>query len=272
MKIESKYSTEYHLIYEFNNNLITLGNKFATDAGALGTGLTKAAASMSSAGTDLNHTLAMLTGGTEITQNADEFGSFLKVASMRIRGMKGELEELGEEVDSSVNSISKVQTQILNITKSTSKPVNIFDDSGEFRNYYDIMEDISSVYDELSSTDKAKLDEILFGKMRANQGAALIKAFQSGQVQKAYETAANSAGSAAKEQEAWMQGLEASMASFDAAWQHLSTSMVDSGFIGKIINVGTDVVEFFADLIDGAGALNTALLGAGITDFLWNLD
>lgn len=266
------YNIEAKDATQITDALNELGNKFATDAGALGTGLTKAAASMSNAGTDLNHTLAMLTGGTEITQNADEFGSFLKVASMRIRGMKGELEELGEEVDSSANSISKVQTQILNITKGTSKPVNIFDDSGEFRNYYDIMEDISSVYDELSSTDKASLDEILFGKMRANQGAALMKAFQSGQVQKAYETAANSAGSAAKEQEAWMQGLEASMASFDAAWQHLSTSMVDSGFIGKIINGGTDVVEFFADLIDGAGALNTALLGAGITDFLWNLD
>jgi len=249
-----------------------LGNRFATDAGSLGSGLTKAAASMSNAGADLNQTLAMLTGGAEITQNANEFGNFLKTASMRIRGMKGELEELGEEVDPTVDSISKVQTQILNITKNTSKPINIFDDSGNFRNYYTIMEEIASIYNELASTEQAKLDEILFGKVRANQGAALIKAFQSGQIQKAYATAVGSEGSAMTEQEKWMESLEAKMASFEAAWQHLSTSVMQSDFLGGLIDFGTGAVELFADLVEGAGALNTALLGAGITGFLWNLD
>lgn len=45
--------------------------------------------------------------------------------------MKGELEALGEEVDDNIESISKVQTQILNLTKGK---VNIFDDNGEFKN------------------------------------------------------------------------------------------------------------------------------------------
>lgn len=120
--------------------------------------------------------------------------------------MKGELEELGEEVDESVDSISKVQTQILNLTGGR---VNIFDDTGEFRDYYDIMLDISKVVDDLTSTERSSLYEILFGKMRGNQGAALIEAFQSGQIGKAYETALNSAGSAAAEQSRWLESLEA---------------------------------------------------------------
>lgn len=256
---------------QITDALNELGNTFATDAGALGQGLTKAAASMSNAGADLNQTLAMLTGGTEITQNATEFGNFLKTASMRIRGMKGELEELGEEVDPTVDSISKVQTQILNITKNTSKPINIFDDSGEFRNYYTIMEEIASIYDELSSTDQAKLDEILFGKVRANQGAALIKAFQSGQIQEAYKTALGSEGSAAAEQEKWMEGLEAKMASFEAAWQHLSTSIMQSDFLGGLISAGTTAVEVFADLVDTIGILPTLLSGRAIVSFISNL-
>lgn len=265
------YNIETKDAVTITDALNELGNTFATDAGSLGQGLTKAAASMSSAGADLNQTLAMLTGGAEITQNAGEFGNFLKTASMRIRGMKGELEELGEEVDPTVDSISKVQTQILNLTKNTSKPVNIFDESGNFRNYYTIMEEIASIYDELSSTNRASLDEILFGKQRANQGAALIKAFQSGQVQKAYATAMSSEGSAAAEQEKWMESLKAKMASFEAAWQHLSTSIMQSEFLGGLIDFGTAAVKFFADLTDAAGALNTTLLGAGITGFFWNL-
>ena len=93
--------------------------------------------------------------------------------------MKGELEELGEDVDDSVDSISKVQTQILNLTHGA---VNIFDDNGQFKSYYENMEAVSKVIDKLSSTEQASLMEILFGKQRGNQGAALIQAFQSGQV------------------------------------------------------------------------------------------
>ena len=121
------------------------------------------------------------------------------------RMMKGELEALGEEVDSSVDSISKVQTQILNLTHGE---VNIFDGAGEFRNYYEIMKDIADVYDELTSTEQSSLTEILFGKMRGNQGAAMIQAFKSGQIEKAFEAAKNSVGSAMAEQEKWMESLE----------------------------------------------------------------
>ena len=68
------------------DSLNELGNNFATTSAELGEGLSKSASSMNTAGVDLAHTLAMLTGGAEITQNASEFGNFLKVASMRIRG------------------------------------------------------------------------------------------------------------------------------------------------------------------------------------------
>lgn len=68
------------------DSLNKLGNEFATSAADLGDGLSRSASAMATAGTDINKTLAMLTGGTEITQNASEFGNFLKVGSMRIRG------------------------------------------------------------------------------------------------------------------------------------------------------------------------------------------
>lgn len=200
------------------DKLNKLGNEYATSAAALGDGLSRSASAMATSGTDINKTLAMLTGGTEITQNASEFGNFLKVGSMRIRGMKGDLEALGEEVDETVDSISKVQTQILN---RTGGKVNIFDDMGNFRDYYDIMEDIAEVYDDLNDPDKADLTEILFGKQRGNQGAALIQAFQSGRIQKALEATLNAEGSAMQEQERWLESLEAKTQQFEAAFQSL---------------------------------------------------
>lgn len=63
-----------------------LGNTFATDAKSLGEGISVSASALAMAGNDLNQSLAMLTGGTEITQNARETGNAIKVISLRIRG------------------------------------------------------------------------------------------------------------------------------------------------------------------------------------------
>ena len=169
--------------------------------------------------------------------------------------MKGELEDLGEEVDDSIDSISKVQTQILNLTHGQ---VNIFDNTGQFRDYYEIMEEISAIHDKLSSTEQASLDEILFGKQRANQGAALIQAFQSGQIQKALDAAMNSQGSAIEEQSKWMTSMEAKTQQFVATFQKLSNTTLDSGFLKGIVDGGTGILNFIDLLIEKFGLLSIA--------------
>lgn len=80
------YNIEAENAISVTDALNELGNDFATSAGELGQGLSNSASAMENAGTDLYKTLAMLTGGAEITQDAGEFGNFLKTASMRIRG------------------------------------------------------------------------------------------------------------------------------------------------------------------------------------------
>lgn len=79
--------------------------------------------------------------------------------------MAGELQELGEDVDEDVESISKMQTQILNLTHGQ---VNIFNDDGTFKSTYEIMDKIAEIYDTLSDTNKADLLEKIAGKNRAN--------------------------------------------------------------------------------------------------------
>lgn len=254
------------------DKLHKLGNEYTTSVADLGDGLSRSASALATAGTDINKTLAMLTGGTEITQNASEFGDFLKISSMRIRGMKGELESLGEEVDETVDSVSKVQTQILN---RTSGKVNIFDDVGNFRDYYDIMEDISKVYDDLSASDKSDLTEILFGKQGGNQGAALIQAFQSGEIQKALKATINAEGSAMEAQERWLESLEAKTQQFEAAFQSLSSTVLDSDLLKWFVDFGTNSVQLLDSLIGKLGSLGTielAGIGYGISEFIKNLD
>lgn len=181
------------------------------------------------------------------------------------RMMKGALEELGEEVDSNVDSISKVQTQILNLT---SGRVNIFDGNGEFRNYYEIMEDIAKIYNTLSSTEQSSLTEILFGKMRGNQGAAMIQAFQSGQIQKALKDAMSAEGSAYAEQEKWADSLEARIGRISASWQSLSETIMNSDFLKGGMDLLIGFMNGLEVILDKFGTLPTLLAGVmGVLSF-----
>lgn len=247
-----------------------LGNNYATSAGDLGAGLTKMASTMSMSNVSLEKSLAILTGGTEITQNAEELGNAIKVSVLRMRGQKGALEDIGENADD-IESVSKMQTQILNMTKGA---VNIMDsaDPTKFRDYYDVMADIAEVLPKLSETDQANLIETLFGKNRANQGQAILQAFQSGQIQKAYQTALNSAGSAQKEQDRWMQSAEAKIQQFKAQFQDLSSSAINSDFLKGAIDAGTKLLEILTQIIDVGGGIPAVLGAIGGVALFKNLD
>lgn len=181
--------------------------------------------------------------------------------------MKGDLEALGEEYEN-IESISKIQTQILNLTKGK---VNIFDNNGNFRATYDILKDISEIYNDLSDPDRANLTEILFGKLRGNQGVALIQAFQSGQIQKAYETALNSVGSAQKEFDSWSKSIEAHVETFKSAFESLSNAVFENDFLKSLVDSGTKFVNILENIINKIGIIPTILAGISITKAFKNV-
>ena len=167
--------------------------------------------------------------------------------------MKGALQELNEEYED-LESISKIQTQILNLSG-----VNIFDPNGNFRDTYDILKDISEVYNDLADKDKASLDTILFGTTRSNQGQALLKAFQSGQIQKALKDIENSAGTAEAEFAKYEKSIEAVIQTNKAAAQELAMNLIDDDTIKGFVNAGTTFLNILNDIISKFGTLNTLI-------------
>ena len=131
------------------------------------------------------------------------------------------------------------------------------------------MKDIADVFDELNSKNKANLSEILFGKQRGNQGAALIQAFTSGQIEKAYETAANSAGSAQKEQDKWMEGMEAKANQLKASWQSFSETFLESESLKNLVDDARVFVDILEKIVDKVGAIPTIIsaIAAGLSAF-----
>lgn len=214
------------------DSLIGLGKQFDTDSAYLGETLKNTASFMSEAGNDIHQTLAMLAGSSIAPQDTGEFVDMLNTARSQLQEMKNE-------------------------------PLNLWNDNGSYESIYEQLEAISRIYSELNSSDRANLSESLFAS-HADSGNALLQAFESGQIQEAYEASLNSVGTAVKEQEYQMDSLEAKAGQLTAAFQSLSNTFLNSGFLKGIIDAGTQSIKILDDLTAALTPLGTAGLGTGL--------
>ena len=142
-----------------------LNNEYAVTAADVGAALQRSASSLQFANNTLQESSALAVGMNEVLQNAEKTGTILNTTALRLMGAKGKLEELGEEVDENIESITKLQTHILNLTHGK---VNIFNDDNTFKSTYQILKEISAIYDKLSDVEQADLLESIAGRFYLN--------------------------------------------------------------------------------------------------------
>ena len=232
-------------------------NEYAVSAANVGDALSRSASALKMAGNTVQESAGLAVGITEVLQNAEKAGSTLNVVSLRLRGMKGQLEELGEEVDENVESISKMQTHILNLTKGQ---VNIFKDDGSFKSTYEIIKEIAKIYDTLDDKSAADLLETISGKQRANAVAALISNWS--QVEAAAEASYNAAGTAEQEQQKYLESIQGHLNQLQASWEVLSASFMDSNGIKVLIDSVGSLLSGITEVVNNVGVIPTVLLAA----------
>ena len=201
----------------------------------------------------------MLTATSEVTGNPDRAGNMLKVISMRLRNATNELVEMGEEVDPAIQTATQLQAQVLNLTHGK---VNIFEDNGDFKSTYQILKEISEVYDQLSDIEQADLLEKIAGKQRASDVIALLRNFE--QAEKATQSAYNAEGSAMEEYSIHLDTLQASLNTLSSTWQEFSNIFLNSKFLKGGIDTLSTLLDLFGKLVDTVGVLPTLLGGLSI--------
>ena len=225
------------------------GNKYALNSRDLAEMLRIASASMSIAGNDLEQTSALMIGAFEILRDSSKVANGLKTISMRLRGVAEEGEELNPKLGELVKTLTGV---------------DLTDANGEFRNTYDILTEIGEQFDGLNSKEQALLLEEIAGKNQANVLAAMFKNLQ--QIPEAYETLQKAAGSAAREQEAYMESLSGKINKLKENIAGIWIDLVDRGAAGDAIDSLNSVVSAFRGLSNTFGSLPT-LVGIGTLAF-----
>lgn len=213
-------------------------NNFAISSAGIGEALQKSASALSSANNTLDESIALITAGNTVVQNSDMVGTALKTVSLRLRSTSTEIQELGEDADGAVENVSTLRDLLLTLT---NKKVDIQLDKDTYKSTYEIMLEMSKVWDDMNDMSQASALEAMFGKRQANIGASILQNMS--EAESVLESSMNSAGSAMQEQEKFQEGIQYSLDRMKASLQELSSTTFDSSSIKFFVDFGNAIVN-----------------------------
>lgn len=226
-----------------------VGNTAATNNTDIIEGLKNSASAMAAMGSSLDENIALFVAGQEIVNDAGKMGNGLRSIALRVRGYDEETEQLSEDL---VN----ISGEVVDLTKTAknAQGVSLFTDATQthYKSIYQYLHDISDIYDDLSEKAKQQLIEKLFGKNRANIGAAIIQNMQA--ADKAMNTMANSAGSADREIGVASQAISYHFNSLKAVWQGIAHDVFNEKTLIGVVDVLEDISEVISSIIKTIGA------------------
>lgn len=234
-----------------------VGNNFAVSNADIVDSLTRSSSAMAAANNTFEQTVALATAATEITRDSSQVGNALKTISMRLRGYD-------EETETYSDDLKEITGDIANLTKVASnnnQGISLFeaDDPNTYRSTYDILKDIADIWNEISDKNQAQLLEKLFGKQRAQVGAALISNFK--QAEKAMDAMAGSAGSASKELERAQDSIVFKLNALKETWVGVAQNLYDTRTIKNVIDLLTDMSGVIQTITKSLGTLGTVSAG-----------
>ena len=133
--------------------------------------------------------------------------------------------------------------------------IEVEDAGGQLRSTFDVLQDLSKIWDDLSDSTRVTLGTTLAGKNQYKVLASVMANFAT--ASEAAATALNSTGSAAQENAKYMESIEARVTAVSAAFQQMALKIVDSDLVKGIL----DIVKAFAEL----GSTN---IGSTITQII----
>lgn len=135
------------IIDKFNE----IGNNFAISSGGIGEALERSASSLMAANNTIDESIALITAANTVVQDPEAVGTAFKTISMRIRGAKSEMSELGLDTEGMVDSTAKLRSEIMALSG-----VDIMENANEFKSTYKIMDELAAKWKDLTDIQQAK--------------------------------------------------------------------------------------------------------------------
>ena len=248
---------------------LVLDKIFAVDAAYaissqdIGEGLRNAGSALATAGNSIEQSMALLVAANNSIQDIDKASTALRTITARIRSSSTELDELGETMEEEYNTVVKYRAKLKAITG-----VDILEaDNKSFKDTYQILKEISNVFDSLSDKDQASVIEMIAGTRNQNVFASIMKSM--GEADQVLKTTANAAGSLNRANEIYLDTVEGKTQQFKATYQEFAQSVMDSDLIKGTIDTGSGLLGILtkANNLLGPLTVSAGTLGAALSVF-----
>lgn len=230
-----------------------VSNNFAVDVDNLAEGMTRTSAVFAQTNTSLEETTAMLTATYEVLRNAETASQGLNTISQRLRKMTEDGEDNSEV-------IAKIEETFQKYTRGA---VTMYDSNKELRSTYDVLADLHSVWDSLSSSAQAYVTEAVAGNRQNKVLMALMGNWAT--VEQVIAESANASGSALEENAKYADSVSGKLNNLKQAWNELAQATLNSDVIKFVLETLTGLVKIMTKLgglgsiISSIGALIVAL-------------
>lgn len=216
------------VVDKFNN----VANNTSINFQAIGEGVKRFASSMSTANNSLDESISLLVAGYDVTRDAPKVANALNTISMRLRGVTEDGEEVAELIPEIDNVLGKYGLTMEKVGEDGTKAL---------KSTFEILGEISEIWDYLSDMDKSEIIEAVAGIRQSNVASAILSNWES--VQKTMELVGNSAGSASNEYGMYMDSMEASTNQLKNAVNAFYQHIASSDEMISLINTFTSFIE-----------------------------
>ena len=149
------------------------------------------------------------------------------------------LRTIGNNFANAAKQGGEIEYSVGGVTKSLSL---LDSTTGDLKPTFEIFKDLKSDWDNMTNSEKQAIAITYAGKNQFEVFSAVMNNFST--AIKATETAYDSAGSAARENENAMDSLEKKIQLLKAAYENFASSTITKDFIGSILDAGTSLLNF----------------------------
>ncbi len=249
------YDLNIDEVMGFIDQISSIDIASATDVGGLSQAFNEVAANARQAGVETQQLLAYAAAIGETTQEGmASVGTSLNSIFSRMGNIK--LARL-KDYENNGEDLSNVETVLRGVGISLRDSIN------EFRDFDEVLDETASRWKSFSGVQQRAVAQAFAGTHHMNDFMVLMQQWD--KVEEYIATADGASGEAMAKYEEYQDSLSGKLEGLKNQFQETSTTILNSDFLGGLIETGTGVLNIVTQLIDKLGILGTLFtVGGGI--------
>ena len=222
----------------------------AADLEELSEGMSKVASGANAMGVDIDQLTAQLSTIVSVTrQDASSVGTALKTIFARMGDLKVDgVDEFGV----SLGEVSGTLKQV---------GIDVLDQEGNLRDMGTVMEEVAGKWGTWTEAQQQAIAVAMAGKRQYNNLLALFENWD--MYESALSTSKNSEGTLQKQQDIYMESIEARLNNLSVAGERVFDALIDSESMKDLIDVLSTLTQGVANFVEAIGGGGNLLLGLG---------